>query len=371
MYNRAKDRFRGQPTKQRYRNRYYVTGTLMLLFPLIAWLITEVTNRRANYIFAVELLGLWTFAAYWIIKSLELEDSQAEITLWCPILGPAVNTMHQIFLGALATAVAGYLLVCLLLYVGQERLIFAPEPLAADYQFSFPLRFDEVSWQVDGARLHALHFRVAAPRGAVLYLHGNAGSVRSWGAVAGTFVAQGYEVLIPDYRSFGKSTGRIAGERMLHDDARTAYRYLAARFAEEQIVVYGRSLGTGLAVALAAEESPALPGRPERRPRLLILETPYFSLHELARSQFPWAPPFLLRYPLRTDLRIGKVTCPIHLIHGTHDELIPHSASERLLPLIRTEHTLWSIAGGHHNDLASFEAYHAALAEILGAPAGR
>ncbi len=263
--------------------------------------------------------------------------------------------MRTVLLGMLATAAAFYLLVCLLLYVGQERLIFAPEPLPPDYRFSFPLRFDEVTWEVDGARLHALHFRVDQPIGAVLYLHGNAGSVRGWGAVADLFVALGYEVLIPDYRGYGKSTGRIAGERMLHDDARTAYRYLAARFAEEQIVVYGRSLGSGLAVPLAAEQ----------RPRLLILETPYVSLHELARQQFPVVPPFLLRYPLRTDQRIGKVTCPIHLVHGTADEVIPYSASERLLPLIRAEHTLWSIPGGHHNDLASFAAYQAAVAQML------
>jgi hypothetical protein len=75
----TEDPFRDLPTKRRYRDRYHVTGVLMLIFPVIAWVLTTILNDDTKFIFFVELLGLWSFAVYWLIKSMELEDSQAEI----------------------------------------------------------------------------------------------------------------------------------------------------------------------------------------------------------------------------------------------------------------------------------------------------
>lgn len=255
----------------------------------------------------------------------------------------------------LASLVALYLAICALLYVVQERLLFYPEVLPPHYKFSFPHPFDEVSLPVDGATLHALHFTTHRPKGVVLYLHGNAGSVRSWGSVASDFMAHGYDVLIVDYRGYGKSTGTITSERVLHQDAAAMYAYLLHQYPERQIVVYGRSIGTGLAVYLATS----------RHPKLLILETPYFNLQELALAQFPWVPSFLFKYPLRTDRWISQVASPIYLVHGTLDEVIPASASARLLPLIRSRHRLFTVEGGGHNDLGSFPQYHDFLAHLL------
>jgi hypothetical protein len=98
---------------------------------------------------------------------------------------------------------------------------------------------------------------------------------------------------------------------------------------------------------------------------MVILETPYYNLKELASAQFPFVPSFLLKYPLRTDAWIAEVTCPIYLFHGTQDEFIPYSASLRLVSLIRTEHQLFTIEGGGHNNLASFRQYHEHLTTIL------
>ena len=263
--------------------------------------------------------------------------------------------MRNSILSCLSVAVVGYLLVCAILYVAQERMIFLPERLAADHRYSFPVDFEEVAWQVDGARLNGLHFPVADAKGVVLYLHGNAGSLRSWGMIATEFVGRGYAVLIPEYRGYGKSQSRLTGEKALHEDALGAYEFLRQQYRDDQIVVYGRSLGTGIAVRLAAA----------RTPRMLILETPYFSLRELATRQFPLVPPFLLKYPLRTDLWIASVSSPIYLIHGTRDELIPYDSSTRLLPLIKTESELITVEGGGHNNLAAFAAYHDALDRIL------
>jgi alpha-beta hydrolase superfamily lysophospholipase len=255
----------------------------------------------------------------------------------------------------LASLVTLYLAICTLLYVVQERFIFFPEVLPPHYRFTFSDPFAEVTVPVDGATLHALHFTVPQPQGVVLYLHGNAGSVRSWGSVASYFTSRGYAVLIPDYRGYGKSTGTISSERMLHQDAAAIYAYLQQQYPEEPIVVYGRSIGTGLAVHLARTQ----------HPKLLILETPYFNLQELATAQFPWVPSFLFKYPLRVDQWISDVACPIMLVHGTQDNVIPYSASMRLLPLIRSEHRLVTIEGGGHNNLGMFPQYDKFLSEAL------
>ncbi len=142
---------------------------------------------------------------------------------------------------------------------------------------------------------------------------------------------------------------------MLHRDAADAYAYLLKQYTEDEIVLYGRSLGTGVATSLAAT----------RRPRLLILETPYVSLSDLTRRYYPYVPRFLLKYPLRTDRWIGEVRCPVYLFHGTDDELIPYSSSQRLLPLIKSGHELLTIKGGRHNNLGEFDEYREALSRIL------
>ncbi len=269
--------------------------------------------------------------------------------------GRALTAGRKMILPALAVAALGYLLVCALFYVYQERIIFYSEVTAADFEYSFPHAHEEVTLEVDGATIHALHFKVDRSRGAVLYLHGNAGSLSSWGSIASDFIEHGYDVLIPDYRGYGKSTGKITSERMLLGDAEEAYEYLERRHPEDRIIVYGRSLGTGIAAYLAATRSP----------KMLILESAYYSLRDVARRQFPFLPPVLLKYPLRTDLWITDVSCPIYLFHGTRDEFVPYESSERLLPRIRAKRELFAIHGGGHNDLGEFAEYHKRLDGLL------
>jgi len=221
-----------------------------------------------------------------------------------------------------------YGLLCALIYSQQERMVFYPEALPPGYAFSFGQPFEEVSLPVAGATISALHFTVERPRGAVLMV---------------------------DYRGYGKSSGSISGEQMLHDDALAAYDWLAERYPADSIVLAGRSLGSGIAARLATQ----------RTPRMLILETPYTSMLSIARRQVPWAPGFLLKYPLRTDRWIGQVASPVYLIHGTRDELIPFASSQRLAELIPGEHKLYAIEGAGHNDFTGYAGYDRALGEIL------
>lgn len=245
------------------------------------------------------------------------------------------------------------------MYFKQENMIFAPETLPPEFKFTFQGRFEELSWPVDGARINALHFRAAKPNGIVLYFHGNAGSLKNWGDVAPDFTRRGYDIIIPDYRGFGKSTGQIKSEKMLLQDAATAYDYVKKTFPENQIILYGRSIGTGIAVHLARSN----------RPRMVILESPYLSVLDLAARYYSHVPrpllSLLVRYPMRTDLWIADVACPVYLFHGKRDKIIPFNESEQLSKLIRSEHQLIAVPEGDHNNLGDFRQYREALDRIL------
>ena len=250
---------------------------------------------------------------------------------------------------------ASYVLVCSGLYFSQESLLFRPEPLATNFRFEFPQSFKEVSLPVEGATLNALHFTIPNPKGVVLFLHGNAGSLRRWGEVADSFTSRGYDLFIFDYRGYGKSNGKIASEQQLVDDGERAYRYVSERYPQKNIVIYGRSLGTGLAAQIALSHLP----------KMLILETPYVSLKDLTRRFYPYVPGFLLRFPLRTDLALPQIKSPVYLIHGTADEIVPFDSSEQLLPLIQSPKELVAIPNGEHNGLRLTPIYNAALDRFL------
>lgn len=245
----------------------------------------------------------------------------------------------------------------LYLYLHQERLLFYPTPMAETARMIFPAPFEEHFIPVEGARLHALRFPALNPRGTVLFFHGNAGNLAGWGAAMGPFVARGYDAVIVDYRGFGKSGGRIQSQAQLLADAEAVYQWVLAGTPEERVVLAGRSLGSGVAAYLASRH----------RPRLLLLQSAYMSMLDVKRRIYPYVPGFVLRYPLRSDRWIGSVRCPVFLIHGRGDELIPFSSSERLLPLIPTEKRLFPLEAGH-DDLAEGMDYESALDAILGVP---
>ena len=256
----------------------------------------------------------------------------------------------------LAAIVAGsYLALLALLYFAQERLIFLGTPLPAEHLFRFDQRFAEVRIPVPGGTLHALHFTQENPRGLVFFLHGNAGNLQTWTTGVDFYRRVNYDLFIVDYRGYGKSTGRIESEAQLHADVRAAWDAIAPAYRGRPIVIYGRSLGTGLAAALARDVEP----------RLLILVSPYTSLADAALRAYPIAPSFLLKYPLRTDRLIGDSRSPVLLIYGTRDALIPLGDSEKLRALARSPVELLAVDGAGHNDIQQFPGYLEPLAERL------
>ena len=259
-----------------------------------------------------------------------------------------------------ALAALGYAGALGLLYVKQERIILPASALAADYRFQFDQPFEEVWIPVQGASLHALHFKQPNPRGVVFFLHGNAGNMVSWTTGVDFYRRVNYDLFIVDYRGYGKSTGHIESEEQLHADARAAYDVMASLYRDKPIVIYGRSLGTALAASLARDV----------QPRLLVLVSPFSSLAASAAQAYPWAPGWVLKYPLRTDAIIGDIKSPILLIHGSEDKLIPLSHSERLKALARSPVELLVVPGAGHSDIHKFPVYLDGLAARLIAAAG-
>lgn len=247
--------------------------------------------------------------------------------------------------------------VSIILYFFQERFLFHPEKLPADFQFQYENQeVDEYNLDLpDGTIINGLHFKVKKPKGLVYYLKGNSKSIKGWGKFAVDFTIHNYDVIMIDYRGFGKSIGKLSQESMKYD-ALYIYDRLKEKVKEEHIIVYGRSLGTGLATKVASMN----------KPKALVLACPYFSISKNVKRYLPLIPlGLVMRYQMPTYKWIKYVDCPINILHGTNDKVIRFASSLRLSKLKPDTTKLFPIIGGGHKDLHNFESYHRALGEIL------
>ena len=252
--------------------------------------------------------------------------------------------------------IIGIVVLSILVYFLQEKFIFKPEKLKQDFQFKYDVPFKELFFDVEpGVRINGLHFYREQPLGLILYFHGNTRSIKGWARYAKDFYRYNYDVVLVDYRGFGKSTGRRSEKEML-DDTQFVYEVLAKQYYEHHIIVYGRSLGSGFATKVASEN----------KPRFLILDSPYYNFQRVVERFLPILPVrYVLRYHLRTDKWIRHVNCHTYIIHGTKDRLIPIKQSEALQKLNPDKITLIRIHGGGHNNLPKFDEYHNFIRDIL------
>ncbi len=250
-----------------------------------------------------------------------------------------------------------YLFLALLFYVFQTHVFFFPSTTPSDYTYNFPYTHEEVYITThDQEQIHGLFFPQENTKGTILYFHGNAGSLASWGWIAEDFQNFNYDLLIIDYRTYGKSTGKLS-EQNLYRDAQTVYDFVKMNKPDHEIIIYGRSIGTGVAVDLAAKLDPAL----------LILEAPFTNLPDLAWQHFPGFPYHLLsRFQFRSDKKTGKINCPVHIFHGTIDKIIPDEFGKKLFQAFPPgQAEFYSIEGAGHNDVNDFEQYQKAIAAIF------
>ena len=256
----------------------------------------------------------------------------------------------------LGIGLAVYAALTLLIYLCQDYFFFRPEILPSTFEYDYPFPFEEVHFDMeDGGKINGIYFRVPNSKGVIYYLKGNSRSIKGWGKFARDFVSKGYDFFMVDYRGFGKSRGKRT-EQTLYNDAQTIYKWLNDRYAEKDIILYGRSLGSGIAARIASWN----------HPQMLILDSPYYSFYyHIRRSAFILPLQWILKYKIRTDRFLTKVSCPVYILHGTSDRLIPYAQSEALKALYPDKVTLLPIEGGGHNNLPSFGTYHELVYDIL------
>jgi pimeloyl-ACP methyl ester carboxylesterase len=265
-------------------------------------------------------------------------------------------TIKKVILRTLKLLLVVYVLLCVALYFFQEKLLFFPDKLDKNHKFSFAQPFEEINIKTkNGKFLNGLFFEADSATGLVFYLHGNAGSLDNWGAVAKRYTELRYNVFILDYPGYGKSDGAIEGKTQLVDVIQTAYDEMKRRFEEDSIVVLGYSIGTGPAANLAATN----------HPKLLILQAPYYSLTDMMRHTYPIVPTFLLKYKFQTNEYLKKCKMPIVIFHGDQDEVIYYGSSLKLKAGMKTGDTLITLKGQRHNGMTDNPDYIAALKTIL------
>ncbi len=249
-----------------------------------------------------------------------------------------------------------YVLACAVLYVFQEELIFFPEKLSTDYEFRFDQTFEEVSVKTkDGLNLNGVLFKADTSEGLIFYLHGNAGSIRSWGTIASHYTDLGYDLFILDYRGYGKSEGTIQNEVTFFSDIQTAYDLLKPRYNGQRIVISGYSIGTGSAAWLASVNNPDL----------LILQAPYYSLTDMKDKLLPVIPDFVLKYKFETYQFLENVESPVIIFHGDRDEVISYQSSMKLQNHFKPGDVLITLRDQGHNGMSYNTAYRSELRQRL------
>lgn len=251
-----------------------------------------------------------------------------------------------------------YCLVGSVLYYYQDRLLFHPEPITAYGVYPISQPFVEKEIRLDEqTSFYMAQFpaKDSLARGVVLYFHGNEKNIAHYAGFAPGFTRQGYEVWMPDYPGFGKSTGSLT-EAVLYEEALQVYKLARTKYPPAQIIIYGKSIGTGVAAKLASV----------RDCKRLILETPYYSLVSVIR-RMAWMYPLdlMLHFRLPTNEYLAKVTAPVTIFQGTKDNLIPYDNAEALKSVLKPGDAFITLAGGTHTNLNEFPRMRQALDSLL------
>ncbi len=230
------------------------------------------------------------------------------------------------------------------LYYLQDKLIFHPEPIAATDSFHFDRPFVEINIPFnEKANLNIIRFTLedSIRKGAVLYYHGNMRNVKYYAGFADDFLKRGYEVWLMDYPGYGKSTGAF-DEQQFYNYAEQVYKLARTDISPDSIIIYGRSLGTGFAAYVASKN----------KAKLIILETPYYSMSSLAGEYFPVYPTgYIVRFKVHTYSYIEKCVMPVFIFHGTKDKTISLNNALKLKPYLKKTDEFLIIPNGMHNGL--------------------
>ena len=259
-----------------------------------------------------------------------------------------------VFIGVL---VCIYGIVIAGLYAAQDKMIYLPIDLPKDH--TYRLRYPNQEYFLthdNGNQINALLFETNQnSKGVVLYLHGNSRNLQHWGRFVNKFLGRGYDVFMIDYQGYGKSDGEV-GEQAFYDDALLAYNHIRKSYDKDKIVLYGRSLGTGPASYLATQVDA----------KMLILVTPFYSVPDVVKVQAPYVLiPFELNTVFPNYQHIPNAKMPVHIAHGTDDNIVPIESGLKLKPLLESGDSYTIIEGGSHRNLVVYDKFEALLDKIL------
>jgi fermentation-respiration switch protein FrsA (DUF1100 family) len=242
-----------------------------------------------------------------------------------------------------------------LMYFAQRSLMYFPERLRTEPSAAGLAEASEIVLDTaDGEKVIVWHVPPRGKNPVVLYFHGNGGALRYRVDRFRALTADGMGLVALSYRGYGGSTGSPT-EAGLIADAAAAYAFAAAHYPAERIVVWGESLGSGVAVALAAT----------RKFGRLVLEAPFTSAADVGAGVYWFLPVrLLMKDPFHSDARIGKVTAPLLMLHGVRDNVVPIALGERLYALANEPKRFVRFADGGHEDLDQYGA-QAALRRFL------
>lgn len=251
-----------------------------------------------------------------------------------------------------------------LLQYFQEKVVFLPVVLPTDHEFDFEEEFEEYLWETPfEGKINVLHFKLKIAKGVIVYFHGNADNLHRWGKIANEYTKFGYDVLVMDYRGYGKSSGP-RNEDFLYSDAQFSYNYAKEIYGEEKIILYGRSLGGAFAIKVGAEN----------KPRAIILESAFYNLQDIVNR---WLPKKVtdkvsptMTYHFLSNENISKINVPLYHFHGSKDFIVPIKSGKKLFEVFEksspdTEKKFIEIVGGTHDNLISHEEFISEIKKIL------
>jgi len=245
-------------------------------------------------------------------------------------------------LKCLIAAAAAFGWFVALMYVAQRSLMYHPERLRTSPAAAGLFDAQEIVLDTaDDKKVVVWYVPPKPDKPLVLYFHGNAGALRSRADRFRAFADDGIGLVALSYRGYGGSTGSPS-EAGLIADAEAAYAFAAVRTPPQRIVAFGESLGSGVAVALAATH----------RIGGLVLEAPFTSAVDIGAAAYWYLPVrILMKDRFRSDARIGKVTSPLLILHGARDGVVPIAHGERLFSLANEPKRFVRFAEGAHHDL--------------------
>lgn len=254
------------------------------------------------------------------------------------------------------TIVGLYIAVCVYFYFIQNAILFNPTVLEPGHVFDYDFEFEERWFEIgDEARVHAIHAKTDSSKGLVIFYHGNGGSADTEPFKFELFLNNGYDVLYPDYRGYGLTEGNMWNEDDMVGDMQLVYAEMTKDYAEDDIIVLGYSLGSGVAALVTAENDP----------QELIIWTPYYSMMDMKNAEYWFLPDFLVRYPLRTDLALQTIEEPITIFYAGEDERLPVERAIKLTEFLDENDEYIILEGQGHNGIYFNEELQQKMAEIL------